>query len=225
MSYSRFTKIIIDYFMSKDQSILRRNKMFWHTARDDTMFTSMRCISRHEDTQVYGTILSKDLTNQAMLESKAYKTYYAFASREKTLKPNNSSPCRDVAVLYAGGTTFGTSFELDSIGVSEISIFSEPTLCPSFLGLIDVPALKFKSSTNIKEFVRFILVKGHVSWTFVQHSGKLPSLLNSGLLSIVCCPIAMKLISAVVCTQPIGLSSYMGLIYVSSACAILPVNM
>ncbi|GJU05139.1 hypothetical protein Tco_1121569 [Tanacetum coccineum] len=45
-------KIIIDYFMSKDQSISRRNKMFWHTARDDTMFTSMRCISRHEDTQM-----------------------------------------------------------------------------------------------------------------------------------------------------------------------------
>ncbi|GJU71765.1 hypothetical protein Tco_1263170 [Tanacetum coccineum] len=61
--------------------------MFWHTARDDTMFTSMRCISRHEDTQVYGTILPKELTNQAMLESKAYKTYYAFASGEKTPKP------------------------------------------------------------------------------------------------------------------------------------------
>ncbi|GJW13983.1 hypothetical protein Tco_0018116, partial [Tanacetum coccineum] len=45
MSYPRFTKIIIDYFMSKDSSISRRNKMFWHTARDDTLFTSMRCIS------------------------------------------------------------------------------------------------------------------------------------------------------------------------------------
>ncbi|GJX72306.1 hypothetical protein Tco_0309477 [Tanacetum coccineum] len=87
MSYPRFTKIIIDYFMSKDQSISRRNKMFWHTARDDTMFTSMRCISRHENTQVYGTILSKELKNQAMLESKAYQTYYAFASGEKAPKP------------------------------------------------------------------------------------------------------------------------------------------
>nr|GEU98756.1 hypothetical protein [Tanacetum cinerariifolium] len=67
--------------------ISRRNKMFWHTARDDTMFTSMRCISRHEDTQVYGTIIPKELINQAMLESKAYKIYYAFASGEKTLKP------------------------------------------------------------------------------------------------------------------------------------------
>ncbi|GJS59206.1 hypothetical protein Tco_0653990 [Tanacetum coccineum] len=48
MSYPRFTKIIIDYFMSKDQSISRRNNMFWHTTRDDTMFASIRCISRHE---------------------------------------------------------------------------------------------------------------------------------------------------------------------------------
>nr|GEV12060.1 hypothetical protein [Tanacetum cinerariifolium] len=87
MSYPRFTKIIIDYFISKDQSVLRRNKMFWHTAQDDTMFTSIRCISRHEKTQVYGAILPKDLTNQTMLESKAYKTFYAFASREKTPKP------------------------------------------------------------------------------------------------------------------------------------------
>nr|GEW55692.1 copia protein [Tanacetum cinerariifolium] len=34
-----------------DQSISRRNKMFWHTDRDDTLFTSMRCTSRHEKTQ------------------------------------------------------------------------------------------------------------------------------------------------------------------------------
>ncbi|GJS55103.1 hypothetical protein Tco_0628465 [Tanacetum coccineum] len=87
MSYPRFTRIIIDYFMSKDPSISRRNNMFWHTARDDTLFTSMRCISRHEDTQVYDTILPTELTNQAMLESKAYQTYYAFASGEKAPKP------------------------------------------------------------------------------------------------------------------------------------------
>ncbi|GJU30349.1 hypothetical protein Tco_1173938 [Tanacetum coccineum] len=87
MSYPIFTKIIIDYFMSKDQSISKRNKMFWHTARDDTMFTSMRCISGHENTQVYGTILPTELTNQAMLESKAYQTYDAFASGAKAPKP------------------------------------------------------------------------------------------------------------------------------------------
>nr|GEV25256.1 retrovirus-related Pol polyprotein from transposon TNT 1-94 [Tanacetum cinerariifolium] len=69
-----------------DQSISRRNKMLWHTAQDDTMYTSMRCISRHEKTQLYGAILPKELTNQAMLKSQAYQTYYAFASGEKIPK-------------------------------------------------------------------------------------------------------------------------------------------
>ncbi|GJU87650.1 hypothetical protein Tco_1295196, partial [Tanacetum coccineum] len=91
MSYPRFTKIIIDYFMSKDQSISGRNKMSWHTARDDSMFTSMRCISRHEDTHVYGSILPTELTNQEMLEPKAYQTYYAFAYGEETTSKEDKS--------------------------------------------------------------------------------------------------------------------------------------
>ncbi|GJV72235.1 retrovirus-related pol polyprotein from transposon TNT 1-94 [Tanacetum coccineum] len=33
MYYPRFTKVIVDYFMAKDQAIPRRNKMFWHYAR------------------------------------------------------------------------------------------------------------------------------------------------------------------------------------------------
>ncbi|GKE43961.1 hypothetical protein Tco_1471245 [Tanacetum coccineum] len=49
MLYLRFTKVIVDYFMAKDPSISRRNKMFWHTARDDSMFTTIRVISKHQD--------------------------------------------------------------------------------------------------------------------------------------------------------------------------------
>ncbi|GJU42873.1 hypothetical protein Tco_1195830 [Tanacetum coccineum] len=71
------------HYITDDQSISRRNKMFWHTTRDDTMFTSMRCVSRHEKTQVYGAILPQHLTNQAMLESDSLQTYYAYATVER----------------------------------------------------------------------------------------------------------------------------------------------
>nr|GEX61219.1 hypothetical protein [Tanacetum cinerariifolium] len=54
--------------------------MFWHTARDDPMFNTIRVISRHQDTQIYGAILANVLTNQEMLDSKAYKEYYVVAS-------------------------------------------------------------------------------------------------------------------------------------------------
>ncbi|GKB43073.1 hypothetical protein Tco_0888015, partial [Tanacetum coccineum] len=95
MYYPRFTKVIVDYFMTKDQGIPRRNKMFWHYARDDFMFTIVRVISKHQDTQVYGTILPQHLTNQAMLESEAYMTYYAYATGEKTPKPKTTKKKAD----------------------------------------------------------------------------------------------------------------------------------
>ncbi|GKE21592.1 hypothetical protein Tco_1433104 [Tanacetum coccineum] len=73
--------------MAKDQAIPRRNKMFWHYARDDLMFTTIRVISKHQDTHVYGAIHPQNLTKQAMLEFEAYKTYRAYATGEKTPKP------------------------------------------------------------------------------------------------------------------------------------------
>ncbi|GJT92588.1 hypothetical protein Tco_1081433 [Tanacetum coccineum] len=86
MYYPCFTKVIVDYFMAKDQAIPRRNKMFWHYARDDFMFTTIRVISKHKDIQEYGAILPQHLTNQAMLESEAFKTYRAYATGEKAPK-------------------------------------------------------------------------------------------------------------------------------------------
>ncbi|GKC37815.1 hypothetical protein Tco_1050199, partial [Tanacetum coccineum] len=56
--------------------------------------TNKICISRHKDTQVYVTILPTELTNQEMLESKAYQTYYAFASGEKAPKPKLKSKAK-----------------------------------------------------------------------------------------------------------------------------------
>nr|GEW20737.1 retrovirus-related Pol polyprotein from transposon TNT 1-94 [Tanacetum cinerariifolium] len=81
--YPRFTKVIVNYFMAKDQEIPRRNKMCWHYVRDDLMFTTVRVISKHQETQVYGAILPKNLTNQAMLEFEAYMTYHSYATGKR----------------------------------------------------------------------------------------------------------------------------------------------
>ncbi|GKA53834.1 hypothetical protein Tco_0747149 [Tanacetum coccineum] len=82
MYYPRFTKLIVNFFMSKDPSIPRRNKINWHYARDDPMFTTINVISRHEDTQLYGAILPKELTNKDIQNFESYKEYYAIASGE-----------------------------------------------------------------------------------------------------------------------------------------------
>ncbi|GJV62746.1 hypothetical protein Tco_1473574 [Tanacetum coccineum] len=64
-----------------------RNKTFMHTTRDDSLLGTMRFLSRHEDTQVYGALLPKAMTNQALLDSVTYKTYYAIAIGAEPPKP------------------------------------------------------------------------------------------------------------------------------------------
>nr|GEU48989.1 retrovirus-related Pol polyprotein from transposon TNT 1-94 [Tanacetum cinerariifolium] len=52
MYYPRFTKVIVHYFMSKDPSILRRNRVNWHYVRDDQMFTTIKLTKSSSDTTV-----------------------------------------------------------------------------------------------------------------------------------------------------------------------------
>nr|GEY58605.1 hypothetical protein [Tanacetum cinerariifolium] len=80
MYYPRLTKVIINFFMTKDPSIPRRNKVNLHYVRDDQMFTTIKLVSRHQNTQQFGSMLPVELTNEDIINSAAYKEYYAIAS-------------------------------------------------------------------------------------------------------------------------------------------------
>nr|GEV73347.1 hypothetical protein [Tanacetum cinerariifolium] len=80
MYYPRFTKVIINFFMTKDPSIPSRNKVNWYNVRDDQMFTMIKLISRHQNTQQFGAMLPAKLTNENIRNSATYKEYYAIAS-------------------------------------------------------------------------------------------------------------------------------------------------
>nr|GEV73064.1 hypothetical protein [Tanacetum cinerariifolium] len=57
----------------------RRNKINWHYVRDDSIFSTIKVVSRHQNTQQYGAMLPIELTNDEIRNTKAYKEYYAFA--------------------------------------------------------------------------------------------------------------------------------------------------
>ncbi|GJX98393.1 hypothetical protein Tco_0355412, partial [Tanacetum coccineum] len=95
MYYPRFTKLVVNFVMDKDPSIPRRNKVNWHYARDDPMFTTINVISRNEDTQLYGTILPVALTNEDIRNSESYKEYYAIASGKIPPKTKGSKKKAD----------------------------------------------------------------------------------------------------------------------------------
>nr|GFC12299.1 hypothetical protein [Tanacetum cinerariifolium] len=91
MNYPRFTKVIIDYFMTRKPSISRRNRNNWHYVRDDALFSTIKVVSRHQTTQQYGAILPIELTTDEIKNSKAYKEYHACAMGEAAPKPKVSA--------------------------------------------------------------------------------------------------------------------------------------
>ncbi|GKB45108.1 hypothetical protein Tco_0890050, partial [Tanacetum coccineum] len=155
MYYPRFTKVIVDYFMAKDQAIPRRNKMFWHYARDDFMFTTIRVISKHKDTQEYGAILPQHLTNQAMLESEAFKTYRAYATGEKAPKSkatkkktdSESSPKTKPSPAFKG-----KRIKTSAKGDKPATIKSKGLTVLSEVALSEAEQMKLATKRSLTEF-------------------------------------------------------------------------
>nr|GEU50130.1 hypothetical protein [Tanacetum cinerariifolium] len=77
-------------FVYQDPSIPRRNKVNWHYVRDDFMFSMIKLVSRHQNTQQFGALLPIELSNDEIKNFKAYKEYYAIATGEADPKPKAS---------------------------------------------------------------------------------------------------------------------------------------
>nr|GEX24284.1 hypothetical protein [Tanacetum cinerariifolium] len=59
--------------------------------RDDILFSTIKVVSRHQNTQQYGAILPIELTTEDIRNIKAYKEYYACATGEAALNPKASA--------------------------------------------------------------------------------------------------------------------------------------
>nr|GFC50826.1 hypothetical protein [Tanacetum cinerariifolium] len=90
MYYPRFTKVIINFFMTKDPSIPRRNKVNWHYVSDDQMFMTIKLVSRHRNIQHFDAMFPVELTNKDIRDSAAYKEYYVIASKSAPPKTKAS---------------------------------------------------------------------------------------------------------------------------------------
>ncbi|GKA75618.1 hypothetical protein Tco_0781996 [Tanacetum coccineum] len=67
MYYPCFTKVIVNFFMTKDSSIPKRNRVNWHFAKDELMFTTIKELNLLKQKQVLRR--SKlDMTRQRLLQ-------------------------------------------------------------------------------------------------------------------------------------------------------------
>nr|GEW52536.1 retrovirus-related Pol polyprotein from transposon TNT 1-94 [Tanacetum cinerariifolium] len=90
MPYLRFTKVIINHFISKDNTISMRNRINLQTVRDDTLLGTLKFASKTEDYQKYGALLPDGMINQDIKLSTAYKTYLDYATGKVLLRRQGS---------------------------------------------------------------------------------------------------------------------------------------
>nr|GEY90293.1 hypothetical protein [Tanacetum cinerariifolium] len=81
MPFPRFTKVIINHFISKDNTISMRNKINIHTSRDDTLLGTLKFVSK-TDYHIYEAVIPDGMRNEDIKLSKAYKTYLDYATRK-----------------------------------------------------------------------------------------------------------------------------------------------
>nr|GFB34875.1 hypothetical protein [Tanacetum cinerariifolium] len=148
MNYPRFTKVIIDYFMTRKPSISRRNRINWHYVRDDALFSTIKVVSRHQTTQQYGAILPIELTTDEIRNSKAYKEIYNRRTKKIMETINVSFDELFVMAFEQRSSKPG----LNSITSGHISLGLDLTYAPSTITTQQPSEAKFvgdfKSLTN-----------------------------------------------------------------------------
>nr|GEY50803.1 hypothetical protein [Tanacetum cinerariifolium] len=147
MYYPRFTKVIIHHFMSKDPSILRRNKVNWHYVRDDHMFFTIKLTKSSFDT----TITPPTATAGPRLTTSEKGKQAAKASKAKSL-----SALSEVAMTEAQQLKLVTKRSLQQTHISQASGSGADEGTGSIPGVLDVPTDESKEE---------------ISWNYTDEEG------------------------------------------------------
>nr|GEZ94952.1 hypothetical protein [Tanacetum cinerariifolium] len=126
MYYPRFTKVIVNFFMTKDPSIPRRSKVNWHHVRDDQMFTMIKLVSRHQNTQQFGAESPKTKASVRKMQSSSKTTMppptaagTRLSTSAKGKQPAKSSKAKGLYVLSKVALTEAEQMKVPDVPIYE----------------------------------------------------------------------------------------------------------
>ncbi|GJZ57359.1 hypothetical protein Tco_0612853 [Tanacetum coccineum] len=80
MPYPRFTKVIIDYFLSKHKSLKKLKFQHFNTIKDDGVVSRLKFVRMGEDVQQYGLAIPATMLNKEIMQSKSYKRFILYST-------------------------------------------------------------------------------------------------------------------------------------------------
>nr|GEV72533.1 hypothetical protein [Tanacetum cinerariifolium] len=176
--YPRFTKVTVNFFMTKDQSILRRNKINWNFARDDHMLTTIKLVSKNQNTHQYDAIFHVELTNEAIKNSESYKEYYTIASGAEppklkaSARKKQSSFDTTVPLPTAKGKRLKTLTKVDKPAKEK-----QPAKSSKAKGLTVLSEIALTEAEQMK-----LATKGSLTQTYISHASGLGADEGTGII-------------------------------------------
>ncbi|GJV29434.1 retrovirus-related pol polyprotein from transposon TNT 1-94 [Tanacetum coccineum] len=139
MYYPRFTKVIVNFFMTKDPSILRKNKL-------------------------YGAILPNELTNEAIKDSESYKEYYGIALGAEPPKIKESVKKKQVGFDKTKTPPTAKDKRLKTLAkAAKPAKKKQPAKMPKAKGLIVLSEVALTEAEQMKLAIKRILIQTHSS--------------------------------------------------------------
>ncbi|GJZ21035.1 hypothetical protein Tco_0558074 [Tanacetum coccineum] len=130
---------------------------------DDYMFTTIKVVSRHEDTQLYGAILPDELTNEAIKDFESYKEYYAIASGAEPPKTKASVKKKQVGSdMSKTPPTKGKRLKT-SAKAAKTAKKKQPTKTSKAKGLTVLSEVALTEAEQIKLATKRSLIQTHSS--------------------------------------------------------------
>ncbi|GJU71132.1 retrovirus-related pol polyprotein from transposon TNT 1-94 [Tanacetum coccineum] len=80
MPYPQFTKVIIDYFLSKHKSLKKLKFQHFHTIKDDGVVSRLKFVRMGEDVQQYGLAIPATMLNKEIIQSESYKRFILYST-------------------------------------------------------------------------------------------------------------------------------------------------
>ncbi|GJZ32291.1 hypothetical protein Tco_0577727 [Tanacetum coccineum] len=87
MPYPRFTKVIINHFLSKHNTLSRRHGSFLHMIKYDSVLGKLKFVSKGEEHQKYGMYIPNSMMNDAIRSSDSHLTYLALSTNTEAIVP------------------------------------------------------------------------------------------------------------------------------------------
>nr|GEV26682.1 hypothetical protein [Tanacetum cinerariifolium] len=134
----------------------KSNEMYF--PRDDQMFTMIKLVLRHQNTQQFGAMLHVELTNEDIRNSAAYKEYYAIASR--------AAPPKTKASVRKMQSSFDTIMPPSTASGTRISTSAkgkQPAKSSKTKGLSVLSEVALTEAEQMKLATKISLQQTHIS--------------------------------------------------------------